>query len=107
MTGRLFSRRAMLITTLAAGLTVLSLPFVSAGDFRYEAGSRHNTSKVWPSNQVRAMQFRLQELDFDPGPIDGIYGPKTAQGIRSFQRSRGLFTDGQISEQLLDELEIH
>lgn len=107
MTTRLFSRRAMLITTIAAGLAALSPPLVSAGDFRYQAGSSRNRSQVWPRNQVRAMQFRLQELDFDPGPIDGIYGPKTAQGIRGFQRSRGLTTDGQISEELLNELEIH
>ena len=34
---------------------------------------------------VTGIQARLRNLGFDPGPIDGIIGPKTQQAIRGFQ----------------------
>jgi peptidoglycan hydrolase-like protein with peptidoglycan-binding domain len=34
---------------------------------------------------VRAVQKALKAQGFDPGTIDGIYGPKTAAAIRSMQ----------------------
>ncbi|MBI2873748.1 MAG: peptidoglycan-binding protein, partial [Firmicutes bacterium] len=30
----------------------------------------------------------------DPGPVDGIYGPKTANGVRAYQQREGLPVDG-------------
>jgi len=37
----------------------------------------------------RQVQLRLDELGFDPGPIDGIRGPKTDAAIVAFKRSIG------------------
>lgn len=39
---------------------------------------------------VRALQRALQARGIDPGPIDGIYGPKTEKAIVAFKRSKGL-----------------
>ncbi|MFL9824765.1 TIGR02594 family protein [Rhodoplanes sp. SY1] len=41
-----------------------------------------------------AVQARLRELGFDPGPLDGEYGPLTRAAIETFQRSRGLPVTG-------------
>lgn len=38
----------------------------------------------------RAVQARLAELGFDPGPIDGIDGPQTQAAIIAFKKSVGL-----------------
>ncbi|WP_444430862.1 NlpC/P60 family protein [Rhodobacter capsulatus] len=38
----------------------------------------------------RAAQLRLRALGFEPGPIDGLCGPKTKAAITAFGRSRGL-----------------
>jgi hypothetical protein len=38
---------------------------------------------------TRTMQQTLAEHGFDPGPIDGIAGPKTHQALKDFQRQRG------------------
>ena len=35
---------------------------------------------------VRAAQERLKSIGFDPGPVDGCYGPKTKAAVVSFQR---------------------
>ena len=34
---------------------------------------------------VRAVQKRLNELGHDVGAVDGVFGPKTARGVRAFQ----------------------
>jgi peptidoglycan hydrolase-like protein with peptidoglycan-binding domain len=108
MKSGLNSRQILLVVTIAGGLTITFLPpLLSAGDFKYDTEPRSSADRVWPSNQVRALQLRLQEMDFEPGPADGIYGPITAQAIKSYQRSRDLLVDGLISDQLMDKLELY
>lgn len=41
-------------------------------------------------DEVKSLQSRLNELGFDPGPIDGIMGPHTESAIIAFKRSNGL-----------------
>ena len=41
-------------------------------------------------DEVRSIQTHLAALGFDPGPIDGIYGPRTESAILAFKRSMGL-----------------
>lgn len=38
----------------------------------------------------KAIQRRLAQLGFDPGPINGIPGPRTDAALVAFKRSRGL-----------------
>jgi len=45
-------------------------------------------------NLVWIMQAALHCRGFGPGSIDGIYGPRTDNALRSFQRNRGLTVDG-------------
>jgi peptidoglycan hydrolase-like protein with peptidoglycan-binding domain len=45
---------------------------------------------------VRALQARLGTLGFYSGAVDGVWGDATERGIVSFQRARGLQTDGQL-----------
>jgi len=45
---------------------------------------------------VRRMQRRLQAHGFDPGPADGVFGPRTDSAVRAFQRARGLAVDGIV-----------
>jgi len=43
------------------------------------------TSPFMRGDDVLAVQRALAAKGFDPGPIDGIYGPKTAQAVGVFQ----------------------
>jgi peptidoglycan hydrolase-like protein with peptidoglycan-binding domain/tetratricopeptide (TPR) repeat protein len=43
---------------------------------------------------VRALQRRLARAGDSPGPIDGLFGPRTKQAVRRFQASHGLRVDG-------------
>jgi len=45
---------------------------------------------------VKKYQTRLKELGFDPGVIDGKFGPNTKRAILAFQRSVGISADGVV-----------
>lgn len=42
-----------------------------------------------------AVQQELAALGYYDGPVDGIYGPKTAEAVRAFQRDAGITVDGE------------
>lgn len=45
--------------------------------------------------EIRLVQERLKAAGFDPGPIDGVLGPKTRSALEQYQRSRGLAISGR------------
>ncbi len=46
--------------------------------------------------RVFDLQRRLNELGYNPGPVDGIFGPRTEAAVRAFQRDAGLVPDGIV-----------
>ena len=57
-----------------------------------------------PSERVGTAQRLLAEQGFAPGPVDGIYGPRTADAARRFQEQNGLAITGAISDEVLAAL---
>jgi peptidoglycan hydrolase-like protein with peptidoglycan-binding domain len=47
-------------------------------------------------SEVRQVQKHLEEEGFSPGPIDGIFGPRTKSAVIAFQKSKGIFADGIV-----------
>jgi peptidoglycan hydrolase-like protein with peptidoglycan-binding domain len=63
---------------------------------RLDAGTRKCTPtpealRMSPP-RIRHVQTRLQEAGFAPGPIDGIFGPRTVVALRRYQARHGLPT---------------
>ena len=56
--------------------------------------------------EVTQIQQRLQELGYDPGTADGIFGTRTQQAVLAFQRDYGLTADGIVGEKTLAALGI-
>jgi peptidoglycan hydrolase-like protein with peptidoglycan-binding domain len=48
------------------------------------------------SRQVRAIQRRLRQLGYAPGPVDGRFGPVTQHAVTDFQADHGLAADGEV-----------
>ena len=44
--------------------------------------------------EVRNIQTRLKQWGYYKGPVDGIYGTKTRDAVKAFQRKNGLKADG-------------
>ena len=55
-------------------------------------------------SEVTQIQQRLQELGYDPGAADGIFGTRTQQAVQAFQRDYGLSADGIVGEKTLAAL---
>jgi hypothetical protein len=54
--------------------------------------------------EVHELQARLRALKLDPGPLDGIGGPRTSAAVRRFQEARGAPVTGAIDLAVLDEV---
>jgi Putative peptidoglycan binding domain len=48
------------------------------------------------NGDVRAAQQALQEKGFNPGPIDGVMGPRTSAAVKEFQEKENLTATGQL-----------
>jgi hypothetical protein len=53
---------------------------------------------------VRRAQQALASLGFDPGPVDGVVGPRTRTAITAYERQAGLPQTGRITRALLQRL---
>ena len=51
------------------------------------------------SGLVRELQRRLVRAGDAPGPVDGLYGPRTARAVRHFQAAHRLPADGVANQQ--------
>lgn len=58
------------------------------------------------SQNVKEAQRLLKELGYDPGPVDGQYGPKTNAAVKAFQRDERIYQDGVIDQNLLELLQV-
>ena len=66
-----------------------SAPYSSTGD-----GSTLALGASGPA--VEELQSRLSRLGYNPGTVDGVFGPTTQQAVIEFQRDRGLEADGVV-----------
>jgi peptidoglycan hydrolase-like protein with peptidoglycan-binding domain len=53
---------------------------------------------------VRAAQQALRDKGFDPGPIDGMKGPRTTAAIKEFQQKENLPATGTLDSQTRTQL---
>lgn len=51
-------------------------------------------TRMLVGDDVAALQDRLNELGFDAGRGDGVFGPRTEHALKAFQREYGLSPDG-------------
>lgn len=47
---------------------------------------------------VLDIQRRLLALEYDPGPLDGMWGPKSRAAVKAFQKDHGLLVDGVVGK---------
>ena len=55
-------------------------------------------------SQVQVLQKRLNELGFNCGAVDGIFGNKTHNAVVQFQKARGLTANGIVDTKTVEKL---
>ena len=53
---------------------------------------------------VKKLQRALKERGYDPGVIDGVFGPHTEAAVRAYQLESGLVPDGEAGKVTLGKL---
>jgi N-acetylmuramoyl-L-alanine amidase len=75
-----------------------------------EAGYSLGDRLLWRSatpmrgDDVKELQQRLNQLGFDAGPEDGIFGPLAQAAVEEFQRNVGLDIDGVVGASTVEAL---
>ncbi len=57
---------------------------------------RSSMNGQWSQEDVRSVQEALKGKGHNPGPVDGVIGPRTQQALRAFQRAQNIQTSGQL-----------
>ena len=57
------------------------------------------------SRRVRALQKALNDLGYDAGTVDAVYGKSTEAAVRWFQQVQGLTVDGKAGEKTLRRID--
>jgi len=72
----------------------------------YRLGDRllFRTRPMLRGEDVRDLQLRLSRLGFDPGLVDGVFGPDTESALLRFQSEVGLAVDGILGSETLEQL---
>ena len=91
---------AVLLTVLTLGVFVSTLAVMPAPNTAYAAvyqqGSRGST--------VKTIQQKLKNWGYYKGAVDGIFGAKTKEAVKYFQRKNGLTADGIVGKKTLSAL---
>ena len=67
----------------------------AAYELYYKDESVYVTSKYGSTgDEVRKIQQKLADLGYSVGSVDGIYGQRTQNAVKAFQRNVGLTSDG-------------
>jgi peptidoglycan hydrolase-like protein with peptidoglycan-binding domain len=70
-------------------------PALSGGLLQRGAGY----GTVGGSDRVKALQRALRSLGWRPGPVDGLFGPRTQEAVMRLQRAAGVVADGVVGRQ--------
>jgi peptidoglycan hydrolase-like protein with peptidoglycan-binding domain len=57
---------------------------------------KNKAAQKMDRGDTRNAQQALQAKGYDPGPIDGVHGPRTSAAIRDFQKAEGLTVTGEM-----------
>jgi len=60
--------------------------------------------EIHSPQQVERAQQALRDKGQDPGPIDGIMGPRTKAAVKNFQREEGLRETGRLDSETMTKL---
>ena len=88
------SRPIAFFAAILLGATPFATPAVAAG-----GPERITLAQASPAmvERTKEIQRGLKRRGYDPGPVDGLLGRRTARALRKFQADHGLAVTGMPS----------
>lgn len=71
-----------------------------------ESSADGSESAQQGEENIKEVQQALKEQGYDPGPVDGVLGPKTEEALKSFQQANELEATGKLDAQTAQKLGI-
>lgn len=101
MLKRIFSSKKVIVITL-----ILAILF--AYNSLYERREIDVLSKYGSrGSEVTTIQTKLKRWGYYTGAVDGVYGSKTVEAVKKFQRKNGLTADGIAGTKTLQAMGIY
>ncbi len=93
---------------LAGALVLaLALPGRAAEEKKAAPAKEEKVEKKAPAKgteEIKKVQEALKAKGHDPGPIDGVMGPKTRAALKAFQKASALKETGELDVQTAEKL---
>lgn len=71
---------------------------IGGAGFTYACANRSELVETLTASQNKQVQQKLKNWGYYKGSVDGIYGPKTKEAVKYFQRKNGLAVDGIVGK---------
>ena len=93
------------LPTTARSQPAASQSFAPAGSVKnVSTQPTASASRTPNTDETQLIQVRLKDAGFDPGPIDGVLGPRTKTAIQRYRTARGLKNSPTPSPDIADML---
>src|SRR4051812_47050367 len=91
-------------TSIAGGVSDSTRSGEIAGSGLLQRGAGYGANET-KARGVKALQRTLRTLGWQPGPVDGLFGPRTQAAVLRFQHSAGVAADGIVGPRTRQKLE--
>jgi peptidoglycan hydrolase-like protein with peptidoglycan-binding domain len=90
------------VLTAAAMSCLLTTQAFPAGQTKAQSGQQASAT----NEGMRQVQQALKDAGFEPGPVDGILGPRTREALRNFQTANRLQATGEVNQDTIAALRV-
>ena len=87
------------VSPITIGLDRVNYPFSRSSIEERKKQTWQIGSFRFDKKVIYQAQKKLKRLGYNPGPLDGIWGPKTQKAIKKFQQDNSLLVTGNLDEQ--------
>ena len=90
--------RGYLVPMVVGVCVIMGLIIVDGGQYISPGPSLTAQERRPSQEQIARAQEQLKAAGYDPGSVDGVWGPQTEAAVRDFQQQHGLAVSGALDD---------